>query len=78
MKLDEVVPEEVKPKVKELVSHVLARMKQTELQSMKSRPDYKFFAPFNAEVVEWEWENWQPRKGDVLIVSFPKTGIMFF
>ena len=74
MKLDEVVPEETKPKVKELVGHVLARMKDTEVSSMRSRPDYKFFAPFNPDVVEWEWDNWAPRKGDVLIVSYPKTG----
>jgi len=74
MKLDEAVPEETKPKVKELVGHVLARMKDTEVSSMRSRPDYKFFAPFNPDVVEWEWDNWAPRKGDVLIVSYPKTG----
>ena len=74
MKLDEVVPEETKPRVKELVGHVLVRMKDTQVASMRSRPDYKFIPPFNSDVVEWEWEGWAPRRGDVLIVSFPKTG----
>lgn len=68
------VPEEKKPLVDELLVHVQQVMSNGGMKSMKSKPEYKFVAPFNSEVVEWQYDNWSPNNGDVLIASYPKTG----
>ncbi|CAK8681457.1 unnamed protein product [Clavelina lepadiformis] len=41
--------------------------------SMTEWKGYRFTTPFNAEIVEWHYHNWDPSENDVLIASFPKT-----
>jgi len=71
--LKENIPEEKGFLVDKLLKEV-KKCATTGVTHMKSRPDYLFVPPFNTEIVEWEFDNWTPRKGDLLIASYPKTG----
>ncbi|CAK8681060.1 unnamed protein product [Clavelina lepadiformis] len=35
---------------------------------------YRIMPPFSAEIVEWQYDNWNPTGNDVLVAAFPKTG----
>ena len=45
-----------------------------EASTTENFKGYKLPLPFTAKSAAWQYENWMPKKGDVLVASYPKTG----
>uniref|UniRef100_H2Z405 Sulfotransferase n=1 Tax=Ciona savignyi TaxID=51511 RepID=H2Z405_CIOSA len=64
-------PDDLGNKVNDLVEDVIASEVHPEIDEWMGR---QFFPGFRAKTAEFCFENWSPKKGDVLVASFMKTG----
>lgn len=72
--LSDTLPDDKKHLMGKLNAHIKEVMSTTSVTSMPTKPDCKFAPPFNTDVVEYGFDNFVPKNGDVLIASYPKTG----
>ncbi|CAK8681094.1 unnamed protein product [Clavelina lepadiformis] len=65
------IPEDQRADVTELIQKRLQQLLNSKITDCKG---YRIIPPFSAEVVEWQYDNWNPTGNDVLVAAFPKTG----
>ena len=71
-KLAEIFPPEMMPDIKELLEHGMPGTERANLWGHYIVPG------FSAEAVQNAHKNWDVRKIDVLLASYPKTGKNIF
>ena len=67
------LPEQDRPDFEEFVEKTASNV----IKSVTEKQEFKncrFPPMFLAENADWQYENWKPNKGDVLISTYPKTG----
>jgi len=73
-KIMSLMPEDDKPDIQPFVDYftnVVTPGTPNFVREYKGRKECTFF---NLENLEWAYHNWTPRKGDVLLAVYPKTG----
>jgi len=73
-KMLSLIPEGEKPDIKpflEWFANCVTPGTPNFVREYKGRKELNFF---NLENLEWAYNNWAPRKGDVLLAIYPKTG----
>ena len=71
-KLAEILPPDVMPEIEKYLEYGVPSTERTSLWS------YNLIPGFSAEAAQDGYENWNVRKTDVLLASYPKTGKNFF
>lgn len=67
-KLSAFVPPEAMEEIKKYLKYELAKIERKTLRG------YKVIPVFSAKAIEYAYENWSPRKSDVFLATYPKTG----
>ena len=65
--------EEERPDVQKLLQEWDEEI-QLALPGNQEFRECRIHPPFKKKSCEWQFDNWMPKNGDVLIATFPKTG----
>ena len=67
------IPSEVRTKLTELMKVMNSQYRDLAITDWQG---YRFTPPALAKIAEWQYANWYPTVNDVLIASYPKTGMV--
>jgi len=68
------VPENDRPDMSSLIEFFKDKVNPSSTNFVSSHKDRLQFSFFNLASLEWAYDNWTPRKDDILLIAYPKTG----
>lgn len=68
------IPEDGRPDINDFLGKLLKQFSDSEVKVCEG---YHLAPWFDPEMAKYAYDRWEPRKGDILIAAYPKTGIRF-
>ena len=66
------LPEKERPDDEKLLVELFSTMKEG-MEGLEFR-ECRLTPPFSVKSCNWQFNDWMPEKGDVLVAAYPKTG----